>query len=251
MGISVTSLAPGEPWFQANASLASTNFGDAELARLSPLAANLRWLDLAGTRVTDSGLSHVGQMSHLTRLHLERTGIGDEGMMHVARLKQLEYLNFHGTEVTDAGLEHLKSLPKLRQVYLWNTQVTPAAAREFAETVTDQNQIKQWRDEIEQLSAKIRGATVLVEFGTSTNLAAVAMTPVNTNCPVSGKPIDAAQTVVHDGVVVAFCCANCKASFAKDPKPHLAKLNLPAIADRKETKPAVLEKVSATNSQLR
>ncbi len=29
---------------------------------------------------------------------------------------------------------------------------------------------------------------------------------------------------MYEGKVVAFCCDDCKASFIKDPKPHLAKL---------------------------
>jgi len=48
--------------------------------------------------------------------------------------------------------------------------------------------------------------------------------PINDQCPVSGGAVDAAQTVVHDGRRVAFCCGKCKAKFEKDPAKYVAKL---------------------------
>ena len=48
--------------------------------------------------------------------------------------------------------------------------------------------------------------------------------PINETCPVSGEAVDPAQTVEHDGRVVAFCCGNCKAKFEADPSAFVAKL---------------------------
>jgi YHS domain-containing protein len=48
--------------------------------------------------------------------------------------------------------------------------------------------------------------------------------PINTVCPVSSKLADRTKTTVYEGKLVAFCCDDCKASFEKDPKPHLARL---------------------------
>ena len=118
--------------------------------------ANLRWLDLAGTAVTDAALAQVGAMRHLTRLHLQRTAITDAGIAHLAGLAELESLNLYGTAVTDAALETLKRLPKLRQLYLWQSKVTPEAAKAFAEARVDKEQIAKWEAEIEQLQAQIR-----------------------------------------------------------------------------------------------
>jgi hypothetical protein len=225
LGIAITALSPQEPWLQCNASIAGTNFGDAELSKLKNLGANLKWLDLAGTAVTDAGLANLSAALNLTRLHLERTGITDAGLAHVAALNDLEYLNLYGTSITDAGLNQLEQMPKLKQLYLWQTKVTQAAGNAFAEVRTDKDQLQRWQEEIEQLNAKIRDAHVSVDLGTimpaavSTNAAAV-----NTVCPVSGKPIDPSKTVVHNGLVVAFCCDDCKATFQKDPTPYLAKL---------------------------
>ena len=164
--ISVTTLSPNEPWLQCNASIAGRNFGDTELARLQPLAANLRWLDLAGTKVSDAGLAQIAAMPNLVRLHLERTSISDTGLVRLASLADLEYLNLYGTDITDSGLAQLQVLPKLKQLYLWQTKVSPAAAKAFADTLTDSDQLQRWQDEIEQLKAKIKNERLAVDIGT-------------------------------------------------------------------------------------
>lgn len=43
-------------------------------------------------------------------------------------------------------------------------------------------------------------------------------------CPVSGKPIVAAQMVEYEGKPVYFCCENCPAAFKADPEKFLSKL---------------------------
>jgi uncharacterized membrane protein/mono/diheme cytochrome c family protein len=223
--IAITALSPKEPWLQCNASIAGTNFGDQDLAKLAALGPNLRWLDLGGTAVTDAGLAHLSTMPNLTRLHLERTRVTDVGLARIGALHDLEYLNLYGTEITDAGLEQLEQLPKLKQLYLWQTKVTPAAGKALADARTDLDQIQRWQEEIAQLNAKIRDSHISVDLGTivppaaSTNAAAT-----NAMCPVSGKPVDASKTLLHNGILVAFCCDDCKAKFQQDPTPFLAKL---------------------------
>ena len=233
--IAILGLSPREPWLQCNAAVAGKGFGDAELQRLAPLAANLRWLDLAGTSVTDAGLARLPAMPNLTRLHLERTAITDAGLAGLAGMTSLEYLDLYGTAVSDAGLESLQKLPNLKRLYVWRTKVTPEAAKAFMEARLDRNQLEAWQNEIAQLQARIRDAHVSVELGAVTPAAPAAKAaPVNTQCPVSGKPIDPTKTVVHEGAVVAFCCDDCKAKFEKDPKPFLSKLG---AATPKETGP--------------
>ncbi|MEX2561180.1 MAG: YHS domain-containing protein [Pirellulales bacterium] len=47
---------------------------------------------------------------------------------------------------------------------------------------------------------------------------------LQTECVVSGEPIDVASSVKHDGKKVFFCCDNCPKAFAKDPEKYAAKL---------------------------
>ena len=223
--IAITPLSPRDPWLQCNASVAGTNFGDKDLAKLAAIGANLRWLDLGGTAITDAGLAQLASMPNLTRLHLERTHISDAGLSKVAALRQLEYLNLYGTEITDSGLDQLQSIPKLKQLYLWQTKVTQVAGRAFADAHTDQDQLQHWQEEIEQLNTKIRDAHIAVDLGTiPTPSASTNAGPVNAQCPVSGKPIDPSKTVLYEGKLIAFCCDDCKAKFQGDPKTYLAKL---------------------------
>jgi len=237
LNIAVTTLSPNEPWLLCNASIAGTNFSDAELVRLEPLAANLRWLDLAGTKVSDAGLAQIAAMPNLVRLHLERTSISDTGLVRIASLAELEYLDLYGTDITDSGLAQLQMLPKLKQLYLWRTKVSPAAAKAFAETLTDSDQLQRWQDEIEQLKAKINSEHVAVEVGTPATLPPPTnAAPVNAQCPVSGKPVDLSRTLTSEGSLIAFCCDDCKAKFQQDPKPLLAKLGLVTATETKEEK---------------
>jgi hypothetical protein len=165
LGIAISLLDPNQPWLQCNAGIAGTNFGDVQLARLAALGPNLRWLDLAGTRVTDAGLASLAMMPHLTRLHLERSGTTDAGLIQVARLPDLEYLNLYGTAVTDAGLEPLRPMAHLNQLYLWQTKVTASGSQALVDARTDRAQIQQWEDEIQQLKARIRGSRLFVDLG--------------------------------------------------------------------------------------
>lgn len=226
--ISILGMSAKEPWLQANASIAGKNFGDGDLQKLTVLGSNIRWLDLAGTSITDTGLVALASMPNLTRLHLERTAITDAGLTKLAPLQSLEYLDLYGTAITDAGLPTLQKLPALKQLYLWQTKVTPNAAQTFAAARLDKDQLQRWQDEIAQLQARIRDAQLDVEMGTSTASASAGKAaPINTECPVSGKPVDPSKTTLYEGSVVAFCCDDCKAKFEKDPQPFLSKLNLP------------------------
>src|SRR5262249_34469818 len=148
----------------------------------------------------------------------------DAGLSNLTQLSSLEYLNLYGTEVSDAGLETLQSLPKLKQIYVWQTKVTPAAVTSFIDARTDKDQLQRWQDQIEQLKANIREAHIAVELGTPLTSATTNASPANSECPVSGKPIDTTKTLVHEGILIAFCCDDCKAKFQQDPKPFLGKL---------------------------
>jgi len=109
--------------------LAGPTISDAQVALLSPLAQQVIWLNLANTKVTDSGLATLEQLKNLRRLHLEKTGITDAGLVHLKGLANLEYLNLYGTSVTDEGIAQLAELKNLREVYVWQSKVTEAGAQ--------------------------------------------------------------------------------------------------------------------------
>jgi len=164
LGISIRPVARDQPWLDCSASM-NSSFGDDGLAKLAPLSANIRWLDLGGTRVTSAGLKCIAGARNITRLHLERTAITDAGLVHLAKSRHLEYLNLYGTRVGDGGLVHLARLGKLQKVYLWQTGVSAEAAKAFSSNLTDQQQIRRWHEEIDDIRAKIDAATVEINIG--------------------------------------------------------------------------------------
>jgi hypothetical protein len=114
---------------------AENGVGDGDLALLAPVSDYVTWLNLAGSTVTDAGLSAVTTLPKLTRIHLEHTKIGDAGLAHLSSLEHLEYLNLYDTQVGDEGLEHLKPLTHLRKLYLMDSNCTEAGARALEEAI--------------------------------------------------------------------------------------------------------------------
>ena len=209
--------AADQPWLQANAGLVKT-FSDA---------------DLAGTSVTDTGLTAVAGMKNLTRLHLERTTVTDAGLAKLTPLRQVEYLNLYGTTIPDAGLDHLRRLGALHKVYLWQTAVTTNAVLALQKDLSDDLALQSVQSEIRNLQSQLADLRVEVNAGALPVTAAAAPAPVaaagkpiNDKCPVLGKPIDPTKTFVYQGKVIAFCCGKCCAEFAKNPKKYVAKLGL-------------------------
>lgn len=47
---------------------------------------------------------------------------------------------------------------------------------------------------------------------------------LQTECPVSGKPINPKASVEHDGKQVYFCCEGCPKAFTENPEKYVAKL---------------------------
>jgi hypothetical protein len=99
--------------------------------QLDRLAADVLWLDLKGTTVTDAQLRVLPKLKNLQRLHLERTAVTDAALAQVKLCTQLTYLNLYGTKVTDAGLRQLSGLSALAHLYVWQSAVTPAGIAEL------------------------------------------------------------------------------------------------------------------------
>jgi hypothetical protein len=107
---------------------AADKFGDKELALLEPIAAQIIWVDLARSQITDAAGATLAKLTNLERLHLENTQISDAVLAGLGSLKALEYLNLYGTKTTDAGLTKLSSVKSLKKIFVWQTGVTRASA---------------------------------------------------------------------------------------------------------------------------
>ena len=67
-------------------------------------------LNLAGTRVGDSGLRHLEGLAELQHLDLSGTGVTDRSLDHLKGMANLQALDLSGTKVTDAGLRTIRGL---------------------------------------------------------------------------------------------------------------------------------------------
>lgn len=112
-------------------------FDDSKTALLTPLADQVVWLKLGGTKITDASLPEIAKLKNLNKLHLEHTAVGDGGLKSLASLKYLEYVNLVGTKVTDAGLKELAGLKSLKSVYIWQSAVTDAGIAALAKSRPD------------------------------------------------------------------------------------------------------------------
>lgn len=127
-GVLIRSLSKDGKVLEIDFSHSDYGPGEVKLERLVPIAMNVHTLDLSRTKITDSDLTTVGKMGHLSRLILSRTDVTDAGLANLKSCSELDYVNIYQTKVTDAGLDALASLKKLRKVYAWQSMVTAAGA---------------------------------------------------------------------------------------------------------------------------
>ena len=130
-GFSVRRLSEELHFLQIDAVRLGRVCDDERLQVLRPLARQVAWLNLNGTRIGDAGLELIGTMPHLTRLNLSRTETDDAGVARLKGLQYLESLNLYGTQVGDGGLNHLLTMPALHTLYLWQTRTTPDGVEDF------------------------------------------------------------------------------------------------------------------------
>ncbi len=102
------------------------DFGDDDLAKLTPVIPALVSLDLSASTVTDNGAKLLKDAADLKSLRLSETGVTDAGLDVLASLPKLESLNLYGTQVTNQGVEKLAGLKSLKKLYLWQTKVDQA-----------------------------------------------------------------------------------------------------------------------------
>ncbi len=201
---------------------------DADLAELKNLP-KISQLNLANTAITDAGLANIAGLTNLTHLHLEKTAISDAGLSNLKNLTNLVYLNLYSTNVSDAGLSNLSGLTNLKRVYLWQTKVTEAGANNLKKTLP--NLVVNRGEEL---------AIIVAKPAEPAPAATASAKPINTICPVSGKPVVLPNTLAFEGKTIGFCCDKCPVEFQKDPKKFAANIKADAApADKKpdEKKP--------------
>lgn len=203
---------------------------DKAAALLTPLAAQIAELSLARTAISDAALAQLAAMPNLRDLDLRGTAVTSVGVAALRPAAKLERLVLAQTHLDDSATASLAAMPALREVYLWQSGVSEAAVAQLCQRAPSL-----------QVDAGVDGAAAALEVEPEVELGKVtapaeapaaaateapgkastaALTPVNSVCPVSGKPVDPHYLVVHDGKVIGFCCPNCPQAFWQDPAKY-------------------------------
>lgn len=102
--------------------LASPNVSDDDLIHLARLT-RLNWLCLRDTNVRGPGLKHVARLPQLVSLDLAGSAVTDEGLTNL-RLRRLRHLYLGSTEIGDQGVAAISTLPDLKTLDLSQTKIT-------------------------------------------------------------------------------------------------------------------------------
>src|SRR5215212_1561765 len=164
---------------------------DEDLAQLKNLP-KISQLNLANTAITDAGLSNIANLTNLTHLHLEKTAITDAGTAHLKNLTNLVYLNLYSTHITDASLQNFTGLKNLKRLYLWQTKVSEAGAANLKKSLPD------------LVINRGEELAIIVPKPPEPKPAEVASAskPINSTCPVSGKPVVLPNVLAFEGKTV-------------------------------------------------
>lgn len=84
----------------------------------------LKRLNLRGTKITDTTLEHLANVTTLESLDIGYAQITDVGLDRLTALPNLKELNLGGNKLTDAGLQSLRQLQGLTSLNLGGSQRT-------------------------------------------------------------------------------------------------------------------------------
>ena len=98
---------------------------------------NVGTVSLGYFPVVDADLIKIARLADLEFLGLDGTQISDEGLQHLTRLEKLEGLTLNSTRISDAGLRRLLALKGLKRLWLADTAVTDAARRQLKQALPE------------------------------------------------------------------------------------------------------------------
>jgi uncharacterized membrane protein/mono/diheme cytochrome c family protein len=125
-GLIVNTLSQDQNLLEISA-VTLPDFTDKQMELLQPVAQQITWLKLGGTKITDAALQQIAKFPNLSKLHIEHTGITDKGIAALKPLPYLEYINIVDTKVGDEGLKNVAGMKALRSIYVWQSAVTDSA----------------------------------------------------------------------------------------------------------------------------
>jgi uncharacterized membrane protein/mono/diheme cytochrome c family protein len=220
--VHVEALAKDSNLLVVSFSAVAKDTGDAEAkALLEPILVQVADLTLARSRIGDETMKLAARMPNLSRLDVRETAVGDEGVAALKGHAQLAELVLARTKLSDASVESLLAMPALKKVFAWNAGIGAEALARLRQARTDLAVDAGADGDAHAIETE---PDVVLKHATGSGGADGAQAPVNSVCPVSGKPVDRAYEVVFKGRIIGFCCPNCPKEFWADPSKFASKL---------------------------
>ena len=217
----VQALAPDSDGLWVDFSASVSVAGDVR-ELLEPLSAQLAELCFAGKQLTQADLDFLGGLPALAKLDLRRAKMADLDFSALAVSRSIQTLNLAGTPLAPGSLKALLAMGSLRRVDLWGTGLAGSAPElRAARPALVVNLGSEPREAIEAEPEVLFERPVAPVAAT----AELSLAELNTDCPVTGKPVDARYIIVHEGRLIGFCCPNCPKTFWDDPAPFVLKLD--------------------------
>lgn len=127
-GVYVDVLAENESLLSVRCTVVADCLSGPEAAQL---AANVTWLDLRNSDVSDGSLAELQRFPLLTRLNLAGTAVNGSGLGVLTGHEYLEYLNLYDTQVDNNALSHIELMKTLKSLYVWQSKVTEEGAAQL------------------------------------------------------------------------------------------------------------------------
>jgi len=214
--VHVEPAEPGDNLLWIDAAGAAETLDDARARELlEPLSAQVAELSLARAPVSDDLMPLLARCPRLRRLDLRETALTSAGLRAFAGHAALEELVLVHTHLDDGATDTLADLPALRRVHLWGAGLSDGALLRLAAARPAL---------LVEAGEKLEDGPLETEPPVVVGDAQAIPPPANTTCPVSGKLVDPAFSIVDEGRVVGFCCPKCPEQFWADPAAFRAAL---------------------------
>jgi hypothetical protein len=177
---------------------------------LKPLAPSTSDLSLRGVKLANAVLTRCGPWEQLRRLDVSGTRVNRHGLAAATKSGRLVELTLIDARLTPEATKALLRLETVEHLHVWGSNIPAGVLARLRE-----------RDTLVLNEGSVESpAPVEVEpefeFGPP-KAVAMSLEPVNSKCPVTDAPADAAFSIVHNGRVIAFCCKVCPGRFWDDP----------------------------------
>lgn len=130
-----------------------TSDGAAELAKNT----SIRWLEIGGNPIGDSGATAFINNQTLESLFLDKTNITAQAVIDLMQNKKLQVLELSRNPLGDKAASALAENPRLTAIYLEETGLTDAGAKAFLTRTAPLDTLSLWKDDIsDQMIQQLR-----------------------------------------------------------------------------------------------